>query len=150
MMLFEHPSQKTWRYSGSEYIVTKEKGNFTQMTAACAALGMHLWYPNSNEEMRFVEREIYCYLSEEYYKIPSWGNNLVTYDIWIGVNDRPNGNCLLADGVTRCPVENYFPGEPSTAAEDCTVIWYIYGKFSWADTRSVNSRDFYSLCEKEV
>ena len=105
---------------------------------------MHLWYPNSEEEMRFVEQEILCQLPKEYVR----GAGIIEFILWIGVIDKPNGNCLLADEVTKCPVTNYYPGEPSYEYEPCTLYWYGNGTISWNDVRCELS--YYGLCEKEL
>lgn len=144
----QHPSMMTWHYKGSEYIVTKEKGDFLQIKAACAARGMHLWYPDSREEVLFVEKEILCYLWGDYIRIPSWDHKMLVYDVWIGVIDRPNGVCYFADERTICPVKNYLPKEPSTNDEECTTYWWSEGKHGWIDTKCKNDIDFYGLCEK--
>ena len=149
MRRLEHLSTKTWRFMGSHYMVTTTKGNFNQMKTACAARGMHLWYPNSQEEMRFVENEILCQLPKNYIGIPGWSDGkIVEYGIWIGVINRPNGNCLLADGVTKCPVENYKYGYPREGNKKCTLFWWREGSFHWGDVFCRYS--FYGLCEKST
>lgn len=95
-----HPSRMTWFFNGSQYIVTEERGNFTEMKAACTKQGMHLWYPNSRPEMLFVQREILCYLPKGYFAVQN--SDRIGYLMWLGVIIDQNGKCVLADNITSC------------------------------------------------
>lgn len=138
-----------WRFNGSEYSMTKTKGSFTEMKAACAARGMHLWHPSSHEEMRFVEREILSYLPENYFEIASWSNNVVTFTFWLGVIDRPNGNCLLSDEVTKCPVDKYSVGNEPVEDQECTNYRWLNGVFEWDDIRC-GIPNYFGFCESAL
>lgn len=146
----EKSTKMTWRFKGSQYIVTMEKGNFTQTKTACAARGMHLWYPSSQEEIRFVEKDILCNLDNDLQLVPTWDSNAIIFKILFGVIDRPNGNCLLSDGVTKCSVDNYFDSQPNKESQECTAYWWREERFGWDD---INCAPFFNasgLCEIEA
>lgn len=145
-----HPSKRAWLYGGSQYVLTNHTGFYNDIKTTCAAKGMHLWHPNSKAEMQFVEREIFCNLPKESFWFVGFdnGEEVVTFNIWLGVIDSPNGNCLLSDGVTKCPVENYYPGQPNSEYQECTKYWWRNGLTAWDDSNCQRLR--HGLCEKEV
>lgn len=148
MRHLRHQSGGKWRFKDSEYIMTEQRVNFTQVKVACASRGMHLWYPKSQEEMRFVEREILCYLPKEYLDVNRVAVGTIRYNLWIGVIDRPLGNCLFADEVTKCSVEKYLPGKPDKADQECVFYWWKNGVFGWNDVYCYQKAA--GLCEKTL
>ena len=134
----------TWRFKGSTYTVTPEKGSFNETREACARYGMYLWTPDSQEEAEFVYQTILNNLNSSYYHITTDGNRVYKY-LYIGVIDRPNDNCLLVDFETPCPIKNYGPGEPSQGHEECTTMLKKKGTFMWNDIPCNKQR--YGLCE---
>lgn len=152
MKRLDHPSKTTWRFNGSEYTFTSGKGNFNQGKVACSALGMHLWYPNSQEELQFFETRVLCdlcYMSKDYYFVDDYGINTIAHNFWMGIIDRPNGNCLLADEVTRCSVKNYLPGQPNLGYQECPTYYWKNGAFGWDDS-ACSYAGSYGFCEKEI
>lgn len=153
MLPLQDPTSMTWRFEDSEYILTKEKRSFSEMKSVCAAKGMHLWYPDSTAELRFIEREVLCNLPKEYYFEPDWFGyrKTVIFNVWFGVIDRPNNNCLLADERTKCPVKIFHKDEPSGDNDECIGYWWRDGSFSWDDFLcGDNHHHRVALCEKDL
>ena len=96
---------------------------------------MYIWIPNTQEEMTFVEQEIISKQSEQ---------------VWIGVVDKPNGNCLLSDYKTKCPFTKYahFHGEPSGEVEECTRYKNPNKSLYWWDIYC--SESHLAVCEGAV
>lgn len=145
----ESPKTRTWRFNGSEYKVTEKKGSFDESKSECASRGMHLWYPNSQNEIDFVEQEIVCQLPKEFMHMPGWSDGKsFEANLWFGVIDKPNGNCLLADDATKCPVKKYHKGYPRKESFTCHLILWRNDTFAWIDT-SCNYQKF-GICEKDT
>ena len=138
------PGSLTWRFNRSTYTVTPEKGSFDEMREACARYGMYLWTPDSQEEVDFVYRKIFNNLTSSYYAYNA-NNNRYDYKLHIGVVDRPQGNCLLVDFATQCPIRNYASGEPNYGSEECTDVFKANENFMWNDVACHLQR--YGLCE---
>lgn len=134
---------ETWRFESSRYFVTSTKGTFSEMQVECARHGMYMWIPNSQGEMDFITNSAKG-LSTTFKYVET---TKIYYDIWIGVLDKPNGNCLLLDMTTPCPIKKYAPGEPNRNNEECNQFFerVATSAFEWDDTSC--SKQFYAVCE---
>ena len=141
-VMIKTPGGLTWRFNGSTYTVTPEKGSFNAMREACARYGMYLWIPDSQEEADFVYQKIFNNLTSPYRNAD---RNSYRYNFFIGVVDRPNGNCLLVDYATQCPIKNYASSQPNSGSEECTQVFKLNGNFMWIDSKC--HLDNYGLCE---
>lgn len=138
------PSSRTLRFKESKYLLTEEIGTFSEIQKKCASYGMYIWIPNTMEEATFVEQNIMSSLSKDYRFTFS-----DHYKVWIGVVDVPNGNCLLSDYVTPCPIEKYNDREPSSQNEQCThFLEKADSVWRWNDI--LCDRSYHGICEGAV
>ena len=137
-------SQPTWSFKESKYILTTTKGSFAEMQEECARFGMYVWIPNTQEELTFVQNKGFG-LPSQYKQVIS--PTLTNIKVWIGVMDRPNGNCLLPDLATKCPVTNYDVAhdEPYRNVDECTNFWSRNGTIFWNDITC--DTKYYAICE---
>ena len=102
-----------------------------------------MWVPDSQEKIDFVKNTIMAPLSGSYKFTLFLGPTY--YRVWIGVHDKPNGNCVLPDFKAKCPIEAYQGGEPNGGDEECA----IYGNnLKWNDFKC--NDNFHGLCERAV
>lgn len=132
MMVRVPNSPFTWRFDGSFYFLSQEKGTFDEMGKVCARHGMYRWAPTSLAEVEFIERAVLPLLVDPY--ISTCTSSRTYYRFWIGITDRPNGNCTLTDLKIRCPVVRYPWSEPSHTAKECVCYRKVSGQFQWDDT----------------
>ena len=95
---------------------------------------MYIWIPNTQEEMTFVEQEIISKQSE---------------DVWIGVVDKPNGNCLFSDYKTKCPFTKYGAKGANSEDQECTRYNKKEGT-GWYRGDKQCSKSYPALCEGGV
>ena len=107
---------------------------------------MYVWLPDSQEEIAFVEEKIIRNLTKLLFAEKGYSHN-----VWVGIVDKPNGNCLLQDLITKCPVTNYLDGEPNDwkgRVQEC--VCYKQTRFlgrAWDDV--LCTKEFHALCEGE-
>lgn len=133
----DYPKELTWDFQGSRFLLTKENGTFEEMQAVCASFGMYIWLPNSHEKLSFVEQEILRKLSPPY----------KTFNVWIGVHDKPNGNCRFPDKVTKCPITKYYGEQPKFEREECVHYHNVSGELKWNDV--ICGLPYFALCESK-
>ena len=141
-------------FKNSVFAISAKLTQFEQ--SACSQYdGMEPWVPSTRDEMTFVEQKILANLSSQFYSdkmtvIP--GTHIIAmtryFHIFIGVFDRPNGNCVLYDLSSNCPVTNYGTSQPAQSTWECTSYWRTGSSYSWRDV--LCSSDFYCLCRKRI
>lgn len=145
----EHPNSLTWHFNTSRYILTQENGTYDQMQALCMLYGMYLWVPDTQEELTLVENHILSNLPSQYLvNTGVWGIEL---RVWIGVVDKPQGNCKMPDLITPCPVTHYLDNEPSNSKSDCMIYKKMNSsavRFGWNDVHCTIVN--YGLCERTI
>lgn len=143
MMVKVPNSPFTWRFDGSFYFLSQEKGTYDEMGKVCARYGMYRWAPTSLAEVEFIERAVLPLLGHPYtYADP---NSRTYYRFWIGITDRPNGNCTLTDLNIGCPVVRYPSSEPSHTDQECVCYRKVSSQFQWDDI-NCNGLNF-AFCE---
>lgn len=138
-------------FRGTMYRLTDSRGPFIRVLAMCKQLGMRLWIPKDVEELKAVEEKFDLRHAGSERKFfgrlsPSMVRELMLY---IGVQDRPQGNCVTIENAP-CPVTNYITSEePSYWFEECTAYARLPDKtFGWNDVHC--SQHYFGICEGKL
>lgn len=134
--LRDSPTGMAWRFHRSKFIIgSTVQDSFVRGQEACARYGMYMWLPDSVEKWEFFKQKINGSVTAPY----------SATDLWIGVVDRPNDNCLLSDWKTKCPVKKYLTGEPNYQNQECTKVKTRNGEIGFYDM--LCSDKIHPLCE---
>ena len=123
-------SPLNWSFKGFFYFMSQERGTFDEMGKVCARYGMYRWAPSSMEEAKFIERQILPNLKAPYSKMDR--HRRTYFQFWVGITDKPNGNCTVTDLKIKCPVTRYAGRSPSYEHREC-VVYRSVGGMTWDD-----------------